>query len=166
MKALADGITAHDIAPYFTRSTLDIIYQTSSGINTNAQTGNDDSTWNIITNIVDTTAMKFLKPWLFIDWIFNATELGKKYNKAIQCEHDKIINEMAKKRRTRETTHTRGLNDEKTSLMDILIQYEDNNNVEIVGEIFTIVGGGTETTSNACGYVLACLGTTNTSRKE
>jgi cytochrome P450 len=158
MKALADGITAHDIAPYFTRSTLDIIYQTSSGINTNAQTGNDDSTWNIITNIVDTTAMKFLKPWLFIDWIFNATELGKKYNKAIQCEHGKIINEMAKKRRTRETTHTRGLNDEKTSLMDILIQYEVNNNVEIVGEIFTIVGGGTETTSNACGYVLALLG--------
>ena len=121
LKDLADGITAHDIAPYFTRCTLDIIYQTSSRINTNAQTGNDNSTMNNIKTILDTLALRFLKPWLFIDCIFNATELGKKYNKASQCEHGKIINEIAKKRRTRETTHTRGLNDEKLSIMDLLI---------------------------------------------
>ena len=92
LKALADGITAHDIAPYFTRCTLDIIHQTSSGINTNVQKGNDDSTLNNLTNIIFTTAFRLAKAWLFIDWIFNATELGKKYNKAIQCEHGKIIN--------------------------------------------------------------------------
>jgi hypothetical protein len=37
LKALADGITAHDIVPYFTRCSLDIVSQTSSRMETNAQ---------------------------------------------------------------------------------------------------------------------------------
>ena len=79
-------------------------------------------------------------------------------NKDIHCEHGKIIDEMAKKRRTRKTTHTRGINDEKPSLLDLLMQYVDISKEEIVGEIFTIIGAGTETTAIACGYVLAFLG--------
>jgi cytochrome P450 len=57
----------------------------------------------------------------------------------------------------RKTADTRGLNDEKTSLMDLLIQYADIRKEEIVEEMGTIIGAGTETTSNACGYVLALL---------
>jgi hypothetical protein len=98
LKALADGITAHDVAPYLTRCSLDIIYQTCSRININVQTGNDESTLNNFTFVITTIALRYLKPWLFFDWIFNASELGKKYNKAIQCEHGKIMIEMAKKR--------------------------------------------------------------------
>jgi hypothetical protein len=44
LEALADGITAHDIAPYLMRCTLDIIVQTSSMVEINAQNGNDEST--------------------------------------------------------------------------------------------------------------------------
>ena len=51
LKALADGITAHDIAPYLTRCTLDIIVQTRSGEDIIAQNGNDDSTLNNVTNM-------------------------------------------------------------------------------------------------------------------
>ena len=91
-KALADGITAHDIAPYLMRCTMDIIVQTSSRLDINAQNGNDDSTLNNMRTTVDTTAVRMIKPWLLIDWIFNATELGKKYYKAVKCERDKIIN--------------------------------------------------------------------------
>ena len=156
-KALADGTTAHDIAQYLMRCTLDIIYQTSSRMDINAQNGNDDSTLNNFTTIVDTTTLRVLKPWLLIDWIFNASELGKKYNKAVKCEHDKMINEIVKKKGMRKTTDTRELNDEKPSLMDILTQYADMTKEEIVGEIASIIGAGTETTSNACGYVLALL---------
>jgi len=42
--------------------------------------------------------------------------------------------------------------------MDHLIQYADISKEEIVGELSTIIGAGTETTSNACGFVLALLG--------
>jgi hypothetical protein len=97
LKAIADGITAHDIAPYLMRCSLDIIYQTSSRINTNVQTGMDESTLNNFTIIIDTIALRFLKPWLLIDWIFNASELGNKCNKAIQCVHGIMINEIVKK---------------------------------------------------------------------
>jgi len=158
LKALADGITSHDILPYLIRCTLDIIVQTSSTVEINAQNGNDDSTLNNITTIVDTTTVRITKPWLLIDWIFNATELGQKYSKAIQCEHGKIINEIERRKRMRETADKTGQNDEKTPLIDLLIQYGDISKEEIVGEIATIIGAGTDTTSVACGYVLALLG--------
>jgi cytochrome P450 family 4 len=92
LKALADGITAHDIAPYLTRCSLDIICQTSSGINMNVQTGNNESTLNNFTFIINTIALRFLKPYLFIDWIFNASELEKKYNKVIPYENGIMTN--------------------------------------------------------------------------
>jgi cytochrome P450 len=57
----------------------------------------------------------------------------------------------------RETADTRGLNDEKSPLMDLLIQHADVRKDEIVGEITSIIGAGTETVSTACGYVLALL---------
>jgi hypothetical protein len=58
----------------------------------------------------------------------------------------------------RETAQKRGQNDEKLSLMDKLLHYGDINKEDIVGEIASIVGAGTDTTSIACGYVLALLG--------
>jgi len=36
----------------------------------NAQNGNDDSTLNNITTVVDTTTVRITKPWLLIDWIY------------------------------------------------------------------------------------------------
>jgi cytochrome P450 len=158
LKDLADGINAHDIAPYLMRCSLDIIVQTSSRVDINAQNGNDDSTLNNLTNIVDTTAVRIVKPWLLIDWIFNASKLGKKYVKAIKCERVKVINEVWRNMKMRETAEKTGKNNEKLSLLDLLIQYGDISKEEIVGEIATIVGAGTATTSHACGYVLALLG--------
>ena len=99
MKALADGIIAHDIAPYLMRCTLDIVVQTNSRVDINAQNGKDDSTLNNIRTTVDTTAVRITKPWLLIDWIFNASELGKKYYKAVKYEHDKRINEVGRIKR-------------------------------------------------------------------
>ena len=158
LKDLADGITAYDIAPYLTRCTLDIIVQTSSRIDVNAQNDNDDSTLNSIKNIIDTSAIRAMKPWFYIDWIFNASELGKKYNKAVKHCHGLIIDEIEKDKRIRETADNRDLNDEKHSLIDLLLEYADIGKEEIIGEIATIIGAGTETISIVCGYVLALLG--------
>ena len=156
-KALADGITAHDIAPYITHCSLDIIYQTSCRININVQTGNDVSTLNNFKTIVDTAVLRYIKPWFLIDWIFNASEVGKKYNEAVKCELGKIMKELEKKKRMREKTDTSGLNDEKPSLMDLLIEYGDIRKEDIVGELANIIGAGTDTISNALGYVMALL---------
>jgi cytochrome P450 len=116
-----------------------------------------ESTLNNITTICDTTLARITKPWLLIDWIFNVTEMGKKYYKAVKCEHDKIINEVEKIRRMSEIPEKRGQN-EKPSLVELLIQYGDISKEEIIGEITTIVGAGSDTTAHACGYVLALLG--------
>ena len=157
LQVLADGITAHDIAPYIVRCCLDIIYQTSSKINTDIQNDNDDTILKNCETIVNTPTLRIIKPWLLIDWIFNATELGKTYNSAVKCEHGKLINEIEKKKRMRENTHTKGLNDEKPSVLDLLIQRADIRAEEIVGQIASIIGAGIDTISYACCYVLALL---------
>jgi cytochrome P450 len=155
LKALADGITAHDIVPYFMRCSLDIIVQTSYRSDINAQNGYDESTLHNITTIVDTIAVRFLKPWLLIEWIFKASDQGKKYYKAFKCEQDKIMNEIKRKKSMRETAEKTGQNKGKTSLIDFLIQFADMSKEEIVGDIASVIGAGSETTPNACGYVLA-----------
>ena len=158
LNVLADGITAHDIYPYFIRCTLDITVQTSSGIDINAQTDNDDSTLESITTAVDMIAVRLFKPWLLIEWLFKASVLGMIYHKAANYVHGKIINETGTKKRMRGTADKRGLNEEKPSFLDPFIQCGDITKEEIVGEIVTIISAGTETTSIACGYVLALLG--------
>ena len=158
LKALADGITAHDIIPYFIRCSLDIIYQTTSGIETNAQNGSDDGTLECITTIIDISAMRFMKPWFYIDCIFNASKLRKLFYNALKHWHDKLINEIERKKGMRETADKSSVNEEKPSLLDLLIQYGDISKEDIVGEIASILGAGTETTPNACCYVLALLG--------
>jgi cytochrome P450 len=84
--------------------------------------------------------------------------LGKKYYKAMECDHGKINNEIRRIKKMGETAETNGHNDQKPKLIDLIIQYRDINDEEIVGEIATIIGAGTDTTSTACGYVLALLG--------
>ena len=103
-------------------SILHIITQTSCRVDINAQNVNDESTLNNITTIVDTVSARIMKPWLLIDWIFNESELGKEYYRAVKCEQARIINEEERIKRMRETGEKRGQNDEKTSLIDLLIQ--------------------------------------------
>jgi cytochrome P450 len=158
LKALADGITAHNIGPYLMRCSLDIVAETGSKTEINVQIGNDDRAMNNMTTIVDTTTVRIMKPWLLIDWIFNATDLGKKYYKAVKCEHDKIAEIVGKIKRMKETAKDRGQNDDKPSITELFIQYGDISKEEIVGELATIAGAGTDTTAHACGYVLALLG--------
>ena len=86
--------------------------------------------------------------------------LGKKYNMAVKHCHELIIDEIERERdkRMRETADSRHLNDEKHSLMDLLIQYVDIGKEETVGEIATIICARTENISVVCCYVLALLG--------
>jgi hypothetical protein len=102
---------------------------------------------------------------LAFDWIFKATELGKKYYKAVKCEHDRIINEVVRIKRMRNTEEKRGQKDEKPSLIELLIQYGDISKEEIVGEIFII--GGVKQTLHLMLVAMfwPCLGKTTTSRK-
>ena len=158
LKAVADGITAHDIAPYLMSCTLDIITQTSCRVDLNAQNGNEESTLNSIETVVHTTVVRLTKPWLLIDWILSATELGKKYDKAVKCVHDKIIHGVEEIKRMRENGEKGSKTDEIPSLIDLLIQNADITKKEIVGEMSSVLGAATKTASTACGHVLAFLG--------
>ncbi|GFG32715.1 hypothetical protein Cfor_04166, partial [Coptotermes formosanus] len=87
LKAVADGVIAHDIVPYFTRCSLDIICETGAHVEINAQDGKDNDTLNAITTIIETVAARITKPWLYIEWIFSATKLGNTF----QVHHIKTL---------------------------------------------------------------------------
>ena len=76
----------------------------------------------------------------------------------VKYAHDIIINEVEGIKMMRETGEKRSQNNEKPSLIDLLLQVGGISKEEILGEIASIVGAGTDTTSHACGYVLALLG--------
>jgi cytochrome P450 len=155
---LADGNPAHDIVPYFTRCSLDITCQTSLHIDINAQEGKHNDTLNAITTIIETVAVRIAKPWLYIEWIFKVTKLGTKFYNSVKHCHVSIYNEILRTKSMTEAADKRDLHHEKPSIVDIFLQYGEMNKEDIIGEITTIGGAGTETTSKACCYVLALLG--------
>jgi len=79
-------------------------------VDINDQNDNDGFTLNNITTVVHTTALRIMKNWLLIYWIFNASELGNKYYKAGKYCHELVINEIEKYKRIRETADIRDIN--------------------------------------------------------
>jgi cytochrome P450 len=67
---------------------------------------------------------------------------------AAQTEDKYITNKLTQYASLFKIAEKRGRNYEKTSLMDLLIQCADISKEEIVGELATSVGVGTDTTSN------------------
>jgi len=55
---LGDDITAHDIVSYFTLCSMDIIFQTGFGYETNASNTNYDETLNNIKTLKDITMLR------------------------------------------------------------------------------------------------------------
>jgi cytochrome P450 len=102
--------------------------------------------------------MRLIKPWLYIDWLYKATEQGKKFYSAVKHCHKFLLNVVEKDNRKTETADKKEVNFEKNTLLDYLTQYGDIKTEEVVGEIASIIGAGTETTATASGYVLALLG--------
>jgi cytochrome P450 len=158
LKAVADGVTFHDVRRSVMRCTLDSIFQTTARTDINAQNDTADTMLNSITTIIDSLVMRAIKPWLYIDWIYKVTEQGKKFHSAIKYSHGFLIDAVDRAKRNTETAEKTDVNVEKDSILDRLTQHGDIKNEEIVGELASIIGAGTETTSGASSYVLALLG--------
>jgi cytochrome P450 len=157
LKALADGVTAQDVTRHLMQCALDIVVQTTFRADVNYRNDNDDSLLNSIKTVTDSMGVRISKPWLQIDWIYKATEQGKKFNRAVKHCRDFLIDKLEGTYRMTETADKRERKVEQNSLIDHLTRYGEISNEEIVGELASIVGAGTETTSTACGFVLGFL---------
>ncbi|KAJ9575767.1 hypothetical protein L9F63_007413 [Diploptera punctata] len=154
LKELADGTNAYDILPYLCLCALDIITQTCFGQNINAQINNDMMAVQYNKTILDSTQIRLSDPFLMFDWAFYLTEIGKKYKVAVKYYHDLIkgvIDDRAINAKSKEELS------KSPTLMDYLIQNGQLSKEEIVGEISSIGGAGTETTATLSTFVLAIL---------
>ncbi|PSN45378.1 hypothetical protein C0J52_07531 [Blattella germanica] len=154
LKQFADGSTAVDIAPYLCYCTLDIISETCFAFEIKAQVNNDPNPLANIKTITDISTLRVTDPLLIFDWIFNFTKLAKKYNAAVKYYHD-LIRKVIQKKTQSGSYHPVG---SKPTLIDLLIENGELSHDEILGEVSSIGGAGTETTATACCFVLAMLG--------
>ncbi|PSN43027.1 hypothetical protein C0J52_06771 [Blattella germanica] len=87
-----------DVFPFIAKCALDIICKTAMGTEINAQ----ESTESEYVNAVCETSFQIMErsfsPWLFPDWIFNLTSIGRRFNKNVKTMHA-FTNEVIQERK-------------------------------------------------------------------
>ena len=148
--SLADGAHAHDILPYLCQCTMDIIAETCFAYNMNAQVDNNVVALEHNKVILDSTQARISDPLLIVDWLFYRTSLGRKYREAVRYYHD-IIRGRLEERRAGVGVGT------APTLLGLLLQSGQLSEDDILGEISTVGGAGTDTTASLVTFLLAIL---------
>ncbi|XP_046746330.1 cytochrome P450 4C1-like [Diprion similis] len=162
-----------EIHEYLSLCTLDVICGTAMGINLEAQTKENCHYGKAAHAVIAGVTKRVLSPWLYPDFIFNRTRLGKDQEKNIKFLHgfvDNVIRE--KKERISQRTSQRelaknGQNAADSSstdpevLIDNLIKLSTHNQIltdETVREqVDTIMVAGSDTTSIVGSFVILML---------
>lgn len=73
-----------DIVPMATLCTLDIICETAMGIHLGSQENRESDYVQAMHNVAETFIARVTKPWLWSDFLFYRTQLGKKFRKSVE----------------------------------------------------------------------------------
>ncbi|KAK7870816.1 hypothetical protein R5R35_014406 [Gryllus longicercus] len=90
------GGDTFDVVPLIKLLTLDIICETAMGVKINAQTDANSTYVQAVNEITSITAMRAIRPWLHLDFIFYMTTPGRRYKKCLQVLHgttERVIRE-------------------------------------------------------------------------
>lgn len=157
-----------DVTPFVTACTLDIICETAMGVRVNAQT---NPTSNYVKNIyrVGTNFInRTVRPWLWIDFLYQFTDEGRLYYNDIQSIHNftkKVIRERKDtklaERRLIEPSEDADLK-KRPVFLDLLLAHHINDNsiseTDIREEVDTFMFEGHDTTAAAICWCIYLLG--------
>ncbi|KAL3861963.1 hypothetical protein ACJMK2_007970 [Sinanodonta woodiana] len=141
--------------------TLDIILRCAFSYNTNCQSNLETLPYvEAVHEISEALAVRNRTPYLFPDFIFYLSSLGRKFVKNCKFVH-KVAEEVIDKRR--ETLAKEGLSSRKyLDFLDILLTAKDESGVgltqeEIRNEVDTFLFAGHDTTASAISWTLYSL---------
>lgn len=77
-----------DITPLIALCTLDTICETAMGTNINCQDDEDSLYVRSLHEVAEQALKRVTRPWLWVDSIFNRTEIGKQFTKAKNIMHE------------------------------------------------------------------------------
>ncbi|XP_067004727.2 cytochrome P450 4C1 [Anabrus simplex] len=159
-----------NIYPYITHCALDIICETAMGTTINAQDGGESEYVSAVYETSEVSLNRAVRPWLYPDFIFYRSSVGKKFKKNLNILHgftNKIIQErkMAFSKKSPETNAP--VNDgigikKRMAFLDLLLEASDDgkllSDVDIREEVDTFMFEGHDTTSAGICYALLLLG--------
>ncbi|GLH07857.1 Uncharacterized protein GBIM_13260 [Gryllus bimaculatus] len=145
------GGSEFDIYRYLTLCTLDISCETSMGVRMNIQDYKNNEYLEAVSSVEACVIQRCLRPWLYPDFIFNLTELGKRQKTYLKILHDtseKIIQRkkrevLVKENESENVEHENEREYKKRSaFLDLLLQHERNGyltDVDIQDQVGTFL---------------------------
>jgi len=148
---------------------LDAIMQCAMSSETDCQISEGDNEYINATNEINRLMSKrFTNPILLVDFIFNLTSSGKRYNKAIETAHKTATQIIENRRKEKENQSANENFDESAGgrkekklrdFIDILLEEKDENGIgltdtEIREEVDTFLFAGHDTLTSAISFLL------------
>ncbi|XP_028415753.1 cytochrome P450 4V2-like [Dendronephthya gigantea] len=161
-----------DIAPYITLCVLDIICETSMGIDIKAQYGSNPEYTKAVFSTCELIQERQKSPWLWPDFIYNITSSGRSYQKALSVLHgftNQVINDRIEQRKLRKSENFDGSDDRAIysssnrrirAFLDLLLEEYDQGNITKEGvreEVDTFMFEGHDTTAASLQWIIHLL---------
>ncbi|XP_023223442.1 cytochrome P450 4C1-like isoform X7 [Centruroides sculpturatus] len=156
-----------DILPLVTLCTLDIICETAMGVEIKSQNKHCMDYIEALQEFSNIHLERFMRPWLFYDFIFNRSSNGAKLKRTLSVLHG-LTKKILKQRKEELKTSVDNLTDssigekKKEPLLDTLIKHQFQNkdftDQDICEEVDTFVFEGHDTTSMGICWALYHLG--------
>ncbi|XP_067013699.2 cytochrome P450 4C1 [Anabrus simplex] len=150
-----------DVYPVLSLCTLDMICESTMGINFKAQEGRYTYLPHFLLNLLYVLNKLVERPWLMFDTIFHLTSMGRKYKQEEKLLHDLSDNIIRNKlRELREEKPPEQMN--KGTFLDILIRSSESegaalSNKQLRDEVITLLLAGIETTATSMCFTLMML---------
>ncbi|XP_028414063.1 cytochrome P450 4V2-like [Dendronephthya gigantea] len=161
-----------DIAPYITLCVLDIICETSMGIDIKAQYGSNPEYTKAVFSTCELIQERQKSPWLWPDFIYNITSSGRSHQKALNVLHgftNQVINDRIEQRKLWKTENFDGPDDRAIysssnrrirAFLDLLLEEYDQGNITKEGvreEVDTFMFEGHDTTAVSLQWIIHLL---------
>ncbi|XP_046746438.1 cytochrome P450 4C1-like [Diprion similis] len=161
-----------EVDKYLSRCTLDVVCETTMGIKLEAQKNDSCDYAEAVENVLSAMVKRALSPWLYPDFIFYRTQIGKDQQKNIQFLHefaDNIIRKKKKEIRQRTRQREPADNEQDTdslsthfeTLIDNLIKLSDDNEIltdkAVREQVETMITAGSDTTTLTGSFLMMML---------
>jgi cytochrome P450 len=161
-----------DIYNYITLCSLDIICGTAMGVKLNAQVKSESEYVKSLYRLSDIIHTRQLSPWLWVDWVFYLTPIGRDYKKCLNIVHGFTKQVIEDRRNEMEKRKLEGTSDKENDaqlglkqrpvFLDLLLRStEDGKPLSDEGireEVDTFMFEGHDTTSAGVMWALYLLG--------
>ncbi|KAF4517615.1 hypothetical protein B566_EDAN002846 [Ephemera danica] len=161
-----------DIVPYITMCTLDIISETAMGVQINAQQDSNSTYVSTLHELVNILMQRMFSPWLYPDFIYHLSSLGRRQRQCVKILHDFTRNVIRERQSERNLQNDTDFENDKNSqvfgtrkkmaFLDLLLGMQKTaelSDEDIREEVDTFMFEGHDTVSTGLSWTFYFLST-------